>query len=142
MDNEIFKKLVDIVGEVNVSEDPVINQIYAYNWCNELINIRKGNESSMFVNAPLAVVLPGSTSEVQKVIKVLNELGLKFKAQSTGLGPWNCVSSDNVVVLDLRRMDKIRKIDAKNMYAVVEPYVTGATLQAELLKLNLNLNHG
>ena len=35
-------------------------------------------------------------------------------------------------------MNKIRKIDAKNMYTIVEPYVTGAQLQAELVKLDLN----
>ena len=136
--DDIFNKFVKIVGERNASKDPVINQAYGFNWCNELVNLRKGNEASMFVEAPIAVILPGSTEEVQKVVKLINEAGLKFKAQSTGLGPWNCVSSDDVVLLDLRRMDKIRKIDTKNMYCVVEPYVTGSTLQAELLKYDLN----
>lgn len=138
LDENTYKKFVGIVGEKNVSKDPVITQAYAFNWGNELVNIRRGNEPSMFVFAPLAVILPESTEEVQKVLKLIDEVGLKFKAHSTGLGPWNCVSSDDVIMIDLRRMDKIRKIDAKNMYAVIEPYVTGATLQAELIKINLN----
>ena len=138
LDDNIFEEFVKIVGAKNVSKDPVITQVYAYNWCNELVNIRRGNEPSMFVEAPIAVVLPGNTEEVQKVVKLINNVDLKFKAQSTGLGPWNCVSSPDAVVVDLRRMDKIRKIDVKNMYAVVEPYVIGSTLQAELIKLNLN----
>ena len=139
IDQDIYKKLEGYVGERNVSNDPVILQAYAYNWCNELINLRRGNEPSMFVDAPIAVVMPEKTGEVQNVLKLLNEVGLKFKAQSTGLGPWNCVSEpDKVVLIDLRRMDKIRKIDVKNMYAVVEPYVVGSTLQAELIKLDLN----
>ncbi|GAH72911.1 unnamed protein product, partial [marine sediment metagenome] len=138
LDNKIFNEFVKIVGNRHASKDPVITQAYAYNWCNELVNIRRGNEASMFVDAPIAVILPGSTEEVKKVVKLINKVGLKFKAQSTGLGPWNCVSSPDAVVLDLRRMDKIRKIDEKNMYAVVEPYVIGSTLQAELIKLNLN----
>ncbi len=138
LEDNIFNEFVTIVGEKNASKDPVITQAYGFNWCNELVNLRRGNEASMFVDAPIAVMLPGSTEEVQKIVKLINQVGLKFKAQSTGLGPWNCVSSDDVVILDLRRMDKIRKIDTKNMYCVVEPYVTGSTLQAELLKFDLN----
>jgi glycolate oxidase len=37
-------------------------------------------------------------------------------------------------------MDRILEIDEKNMFAVVEPYVICATLQAELMKVGLNLN--
>ena len=38
----------------------------------------------------------------------------------------------------MRRMDRIVEIDAKNMIAVVEPGVLGATLQAETMKVGLN----
>ena len=37
-------------------------------------------------------------------------------------------------------MNKIIEINEKNMYAVVEPYVTSAQLQAELFKRGLNTN--
>ena len=40
--------------------------------------------------------------------------------------------------LDLRRMNHIIEINEKNMYAVVEPYVISAELQAELMKRGLN----
>lgn len=138
LDQNVYNEIVKIVGEKNVSNNPVITQGYAFNWGNDTINLRRGNTPSMFAFAPLAVVLPESTEEVQLVVKLINEVGLKFKAQSTGLGPHNCASSDDVIIFDLRRMNKIRKIDAKNMYAVIEPYVTGATLQAELIKIDLN----
>jgi glycolate oxidase len=40
-------------------------------------------------------------------------------------------------------MDQILSIDEKNMYAVIEPYVCGAQLQAEAMKLGLNTHiHG
>ena len=35
-------------------------------------------------------------------------------------------------------MDRILEIDEKNMFAVIEPYVIGATLQAEVMKVGLN----
>ncbi|MHA1784667.1 MAG: FAD-binding oxidoreductase, partial [Candidatus Helarchaeota archaeon] len=138
LDDDIHEALIKILGARNVSRDAVITEAYAFNWFNDVINIREGNESNLFLHPPLAVVLPGNTEEVQKTIKLINEVGLKFKAQSTGLGAWNCALSDDVIILDMRRMNKIRKIDAKNMLAVIEPYVTGATLQAELIKFDLN----
>jgi glycolate oxidase len=42
--------------------------------------------------------------------------------------------------MDLRRMNRIIEINEKNMYAVVEPYVIHAQLQAELMKRGLNCN--
>ena len=47
-------------------------------------------------------------------------------------------SEDDTLQLDMRRMDRILEIDEKNMFAVVEPGVIGATLQAEAMKVGLN----
>jgi glycolate oxidase len=87
---------------------------------------------------PVAAVLPASTEEVQEIVKVCNCHGLKYKAFSTGWGAWAGATRDNVVIIDLRRMNRILDIDEKNMYAVVEPYVCSAQLQAEAMKLGLN----
>jgi hypothetical protein len=47
-------------------------------------------------------------------------------------------SSENSIQLDMKRMDHILEIDEKNMFAVIEPRVIGAQLQAEAMKLGLN----
>ena len=138
IDKGVYNGLEAIVGPKNVSADPVITVNYAYSFGSEIICEKFGLPISHFAYAPLAVILPGSTDEVQKIVKLIHDAGLKFKAQSTGLGPWNNVSGEDSIIIDLKRMDKIRKIDGKNMYAVIEPYVTGSTLQAELLKVDLN----
>ncbi len=138
IDKGTYNGLEAIVGQKNISADPVITINYAYSFGSETLCEKFGLPVSHFAYAPLAVILPGTTEEVQKVVKLIHEAGLKFKAQSTGLGPWNNVSGESTIIIDLRRMNKIRKIDVKNMFAVVEPYVTGSTLQAELLKLDLN----
>jgi FAD/FMN-containing dehydrogenase len=44
-----------------------------------------------------------------------------------------------MVTIDLKRMDKL-EIDAKNMYAVVESYVTYAQLQSEAARFGLYTN--
>jgi glycolate oxidase len=44
-----------------------------------------------------------------------------------------------VVIIDPKRMDKILKVDPNNMYAVVEPYVSFASLQAEAMKVGCTI---
>jgi glycolate oxidase len=76
------------------------------------------------------------------VTKLCNKYGIKVKPISTGWYHWAAPMKDNepTVQFDLRRMDKIIEIDEKNMYAIVEPYVICAQLQAEVMKRGLNLN--
>jgi glycolate oxidase len=141
LDKKVYEEFEKVLGPENISDDDVITDTYAYNWCVEFLNVMDGKEGEDvhgFYYRPEAVVLPSTTAEVQQVVKLCNKHGLKFKAQSTGLGPWNQVSQNGVIVVDLRRMNKIVKIDPKNMYAVVESYVSGAQLQAEAMKYGLN----
>ena len=138
LEKEIFKEFEKVVGVGNIDDGEVITDAYAYNWCMEMFNYMDGKEPLPYSPRPKAVILPSSTEEVQKIVKLCNKYKIQVKAQSTGLGPWNCVSSDNSIVLDLRRMNKIVKIDEKNLFCVVEPYVSGAQLQAEIMKYGLN----
>ncbi|MFX1571745.1 MAG: FAD-binding oxidoreductase [Promethearchaeota archaeon] len=138
LDKEIYIDFEKIVGSENINDGEVITNVYAYNWCMEIFNYMDGKKPIPFSPVPKAVILPSSTEEVQKIVKLCNKYGIVFKAQSTGLGPWNQPSTDNSIILDLRRMNRIVKIDEKNLYAVIEPYVSGAQLQAELMKYNLN----
>lgn len=138
LETKVFNEFEGVVGVGNIDDGEVITNTYSYNWCMEIFNYMEGKEPTPFSPIPKAVILPSSTEEVQKIVKLCNKYGIVFKSQSTGLGPWNQPSTDNSVVLDLRRMNKIVKIDVKNLYAVIEPYVSGAQLQAELMKYNLN----
>ncbi|MHA1427369.1 MAG: FAD-binding oxidoreductase, partial [Candidatus Helarchaeota archaeon] len=141
LEKKVYEEFVRVLGPENISDNDVITDTYAYNWCVEFLNVMDGKEGEDvhgFYYRPEAVVLPSTTEEVQLIVKLCNKHGLKFKAQSTGLGPWNQVSQTGVIVVDLRRMNRIIKIDAKNMYAVVEPYVSGAQLQAEAMRYGLN----
>ena len=138
LEKKIFNEFKEVVGENNINDGEVINNAYAYNWCMELFNYMEEKEPIPFSPTPKAVILPATTEEVQKIIKLCNKYNIKFKAQSTGLGPWNQPSTDNSIILDLRRMNKIVKIVEKNLYAVIEPYVSGAQLQVEIMKYGLN----
>ncbi|MHA1271216.1 MAG: FAD-binding oxidoreductase [Candidatus Helarchaeota archaeon] len=138
LEHEILIELQNIVGINNVSDNEVITDTYAYNWCAEILNTAEHNQISQYSIRPIAVILPSTVEEVQQIIKVCNKYNLSFKAQSTGFGPWNQPSRPQTIIVDLRRMNRIIKIDPKNLYTVVEPYVSGAQLQAELMKYGLN----
>lgn len=129
--DEACRGLEEAVGEENVSREPAVLDAYAWQpFLNE--------DPELWTVRPAAVVLPASTAEVQAVVKACNRHGLKFKALCTGWGVHAGPTTEGVVQIDLRRMDRILEIDEKNMYAVVEPYVSGAQLQAEAMKRGLN----
>lgn len=138
LEKDILKEFQAVVGPENVNDGAPICEVYAYNWCQEFVNYMENKEPIPFSPVPKAVILPSNTEEVQKIVKLCNKYEIIFKVQSTGLGPWNQPSTDNSVILDMRRMNRIVKIDEKNMYCVVEPYVSGGQLQVEIMKYGLN----
>jgi glycolate oxidase len=129
--DEAYGELKEAVGEENVSREPAVLDSYAWQpFLNE--------DPELWTVRPATVVLPASTEEVQAVVRVCNDHELKFKALCTGWGVHAGPTREGVVQIDLRRMNRILEIDERNMYAVVEPYVSGAQLQAEAMKLGLN----
>jgi hypothetical protein len=131
---EAYRALEDIVGARNISEEPAILDSYAFNFGNELCT----PDQSKFFIRPEAVLLPGSTEEVQAIVKACNRYRIKYKAFSTGWINFAGPMTEGVIQLDLRRMDRILEMDEKNQFAIIEPYVIAATLQAEAMKVGLN----
>lgn len=132
----VYQALEDIVGARNVSQDPAILESYRYSLSHTANHL--GPFYGVYTPRGAAVVLPGSAEEVQAIVKLCNKYGIKFKASSTFWSGQGFPSHDDTLQLDMRRMDRVLEIDEKNMYAVVEPGVIGATLQAEAMKVGLN----
>jgi hypothetical protein len=135
---DAYRAIEDIVGPEFITDDPAFLDSYAFQWLAELVRPNR----SHYMPRPWAVVMPGSTAEVQAVTKVCNKYGIKIKPISTGWYHWAAPMKDDdpTVQFDLRRMNRILDIDEKNRFAIVEPYVICAQLQAEAMKLGLNLN--
>lgn len=131
LSREVYYALEDIVGSENISEEPAVLDGYAFYFGNALWG------PSDFSPRPEAAVLPGSTEEVQAIIKVCNRYKIRCNAFSTG---WMVITGPNRIQLDLRRMNRILEIDEKNMYAVVEPYVPFAMLHHQTIKKGLRPN--
>ncbi len=135
---DAYRAIEDIVGADYVTDDPAMLDSYAFQWLAELIR----PERSHYMPRPWAVVMPHTTEEVAAVTRVCNRYGIKVKPISTGWYHWAAPMKDDdpTVQFDMRRMNRILEIDEKNMYAVVEPGVICAQLQAEVMKRGLNIN--
>jgi glycolate oxidase len=118
LSKEIYQEFEDVVGVENICSDPAIMPAYY------------GTDFAV-------VILPKDTAEVQTLVKLCNKHRLPFKAICTG---WTGRFPAGTILFDMRRMNKIVEINEKNMYAVVEPYVISAELQAELMKRGLTCN--
>ena len=132
LENKPYKALESVVGAENISQDPAVLVGYATSGLS-----LTAQEDSLFSILPEAVVLPANTREVQGIVKVCNRYGVKYKAQCSAFGVWAIPGMEGVVIVDMRRMNRILHIDEKNMFAVIEPFVNGGELQAEAMKRGL-----
>ena len=120
---DIVAGLAALVGRDNVAADPASLEEYAQ------------DESFAPRLTPWAVVRPGSAEEVQQVVAWANEMATPLVPVSSG-GPHfhgdTVPSLPGAVMLDLRRLDRILRVDRRNRMCVIEPGVTYPQLQAAL----------
>jgi hypothetical protein len=133
---EIYKAFETIVGKRNISEDPGILETYR---CIAAQSSAHYGPYDHKTPLPQAVLLPGSTDEVRNIVRLCNKYKIQFKASTTFWSAMGYIGSNNAIQLDMRRMKSI-EIDEKNMIAIVEPYAIAAVIQAEAMKVGLNLN--
>ncbi|MCX7912152.1 MAG: FAD-binding oxidoreductase [Dehalococcoidales bacterium] len=126
---DFYKALEDILGPEYVSDEPEIVETYAN-------PVRHGIPAHQRFEA---ITLPESTEQVQAIVRLCNRYKVQYKASSTGW-LYSDPGGPNCIKIDLRRMNRIIEINEKSLYAVVEPYVIGAQLQAECMKRGLNCN--
>jgi FAD/FMN-containing dehydrogenase len=129
-----ISELEHIVGKPWVSTAPCVLDTYAYYMNPETMN----KDGSQWLPRPAAVVLPQSTLEVQEIMRFCSNSPYMAKPLSTGFHTAAAASNKNVIILDLKRMNRIIDIDFKNQIAVIEPYVRAIDLQTEIVKHGLN----
>jgi len=128
--------LQDIVGPRWVSSDPCMLESYSF-YMNPETLVKDGGR---WTPRPVAVALPKTARQVSEILRFCNRSDLMAKPLSTGFHAVCAASRDRVVVLDLKRMNKIVDIDVENQIAVIEPYVRGIDLQSELFKHGLTVH--
>ncbi|APU17892.1 MULTISPECIES: FAD-binding oxidoreductase [Actinoalloteichus] len=87
---------------------------------------------------PLAVVLPATTSDVQRIVRAAAAAGVSIVPRGAGSGLSGAANAiDGCLVLSTARMRSIVEIDADNRVAVVEPGVINLQLRGAVEKHGL-----
>jgi FAD/FMN-containing dehydrogenase len=125
---EIYKELEAVVGPRYISDREFI-----------LAGIRQpAPHRPVKPPSPAAVILPGSTGEVQEIIRICNKHDLRFIATVSTLIDFAFPTSEGTVMLQLKRMNRIEEINKEDRYAVIEPGVRHGQLRTELMKYGLS----
>jgi len=126
-DPNILKELQGIVGEEQATSDKHIMYAYSYDM------------SFVKNKLPAYVVLPENAEEVQQIVKLANKTKTPLipYVAGTNIGGLCIPEKDNSIVMDLKRMNRIIRIDEDSRYAIIEPGVSHAQLAEELYKRGL-----
>ncbi|HBT82715.1 MAG TPA: glycolate oxidase subunit GlcD [Desulfuromonas sp.] len=116
MTSTLIKELAAIVGKEQTLHEREALACYAYDSTPEL-------EST-----PLAVVLPGNSEELVRVVALCRDAGVSVTARGSGTNLSGGSITTGGVVVQTSRMNCIREIDEENLTATVEPGVITSTL--------------
>jgi FAD/FMN-containing dehydrogenase len=123
------EELVAILGDANVSDTPEALEAYSK------------DESFVRSVKPQFVARPQNVYEVQEVVKWANSTGTPLVPVSSGPPHFkgDTIPALGSVIVDLRRMNRILRIDRRNRVAMVEPGVTFSNLKPEIEKQGMRL---
>ena len=123
----ILGELKGIVGDAHATSDKHIMYAYSYDMC--------------FVpnKLPRYVAQPANVEEVVEIMKLCNKTKTPVipVGANTNIGGLCIPKKDNTLMLDMRRMNKIIRIDEETRFAIVEPGVSHAQFAEALFKKGL-----
>ncbi|MDQ1510163.1 MAG: glycolate oxidase [Actinomycetota bacterium] len=106
--------ITDVVGSAAVSAGDAIHDDYT-----------RDEALTAIAQRPLAVVRPGTTAEVARVVQLAAAAGVALTARGSGTGlSGACIPVEGGIVVAFERMNEIIDIDLDNHVAVVQPGVT------------------
>jgi glycolate oxidase subunit GlcD len=118
--DKLVQKLIDIVGEENVSFSKADTELYSY-------------DASLAKGTPAAVVFPANTHETSQVVRNLNGANVTFVPRGFGTNlSGGTILARGGVVICMTRLNRILGLYPERRYAVVQPGVTNLELQQAL----------
>ena len=110
----ILRELRDICGEANVFADAEMMETYSHD----------ETPAGDYGHMPDVVVMPGSTEEVSRIMKLANRERIPVTPRGAGSGlSGGAIPVYGGIVLSVERMNRIIETDYENMMIVVEPGV-------------------
>jgi glycolate oxidase len=123
----IYKMFESVVGQENISDRPHILAAYRHT------SPQGGRKPA----SPDAIILPGSTEEVQSIVRICCRYNIQYQPITSLLSVGMSPSDRLKVILSLRRMNRILEINEEDRYVIVEPAVRHVQLKPELMKRGL-----
>lgn len=122
--SSLFIELSEAIGSNKVKDDENVILTYSY------------DSSPVPSQKPLLVVFPENSEHVKAVLKICNTRKVPIAVMAYGVNAaGGCIPVVNGIVLDLRRMDKIREINTDSGYAVIEAGVNFDSLTSALAEI-------
>ena len=117
----LLSQLSALIGEHNVLTDVVERTFYS----TDIYNVGQ---------LPLAVVRPNSTNDIAQIIQLCIPHGVAVIPRGGGASYTDgyLPIGSKSIILDTLRMNRIVEINERDMYVIVQPGVTWATLNAAL----------
>lgn len=104
----------------------------------EALTIAAHDETEDLHFLPEVVVQPQTTEQVSRILRYCNEQNIAVTPRGAGTGlSGGALAVHGGVVLDMRRMNKILKLDTANFQIMVEPGVITQVLQEHVLEQGL-----
>jgi glycolate oxidase len=108
---EIVAALREIAGPGNVVVDPEKLETYSHD----------ETDAAVYGHSPEAVVLPGTTEQVARIVQLANRERIPLTPRGAGSGlSGGAVPEYGGIVISLEKMNRLLELDKDNMVAVVE----------------------
>ena len=121
MDQKFLQELAAIVGREHTLSDQESLAVYGYDSTPELESM------------PGAVLLPGNSDEVARIMHLCNGAGVSVTPRGSGTNlSGGSQSTNRGVVIQSSRMNRIIEIDEENLTATVQPGVITSALHREV----------
>ena len=133
---DIYRALENIVGPANISCDRAVLECYSKFSIDSAGTLKKHAKDPG--NIPACVVLPGSTVEVQSVVRVCKRFHVHFIPFTNGQIGFNGPTTPlPTVCIHLSRMNRVLAIDPNTLTARLEAFADYAQVQADAMRLGL-----
>jgi glycolate oxidase len=114
---DVKRRLIAVVGEERFLDS--LNERYVYSY----------DATPIFQAMPDAVIMPQTTAEVSKILKIANEHRIPVTTRGSGTNlAAGTVPTAGGIVLNMQRFNQIVEIDRENLTVTVEPGVVTADL--------------
>lgn len=132
--------LARIVGADAVSSTPADRLAYSRDmWPRALLRLRAGHPSE---TPPQAIVWPKSVAQLQAIARFGAKRGLPLVPFGAGSGVCGGIRpSREAIVVDLKRLDRIRDLDREGLVIDAECGLIGQHLEDRLNRAGLTLGH-